>query len=652
VRRLLAVLVVVALAAPAEASAHARLLATTPSDGAVLARSPHAVRIVFDDTIHAGSGDAAVANTTNVSVLAGPVRAHGRELTIPLRARLPNGDYTVRWSIVSQDGHREVGVLAFAVGSASPVPHAVLTASAPLAWSDVLFRTLYYLGLLGGAGAAIFGLLARSVPGDRLRRPLAHLLFLALLLTFLGGSGLVRSVPDGTRFAIVLQAALVVAVIGGAAAALAPMYPILLRVAGAAALALLAAPTLAGHVLDRDQPRWLSVPADLAHTGAASVWLGGLIALVYVLPRATTDAAQRTAVARRFSSVALIAVVLLGLTGLTRAVTELRAVGQLWSTSYGAMLIVKTGLFVPLVGLGWLNRTQLIESFGRLRRSAFVEVALLGTVVVVVAVLTQLRPGVAASRTGGAATAPPTAQPPTLPPRYAVVLARELGAIAVAVGRTPTATAVTLVGPEGTGLDGRDVRIDGRDAVSCGAGCYRGSAGPGPVVVTFGGSRLRFDLPERAPDAATLLARVTRAYRASRTVVFDESLRSRPSNGEVTRFELVAPNRLVYRTRGGPQAVVIGARRWDRESPTGRWIPSQQTPLDVPQPYWTKPTNVHLVGPNTVTFLDRSIPAWFTVTLDARHRLPARVAMTAASHFMVDRYESYDVPVDVSPPSR
>ncbi|HLK46014.1 MAG TPA: CopD family protein, partial [Acidimicrobiales bacterium] len=380
------------------------------------------------------------------------------------------------------------------------------------------------------------------------------------------------------------------------------------------------------------------------------VWFGGLVALVHVLPRATADGTARRAVIHRFSSTALASVVVLGATGLARALTELSSVSQLWSTSYGRALIVKTALFVPLLGIGALNRSRLLDRFARLRRSATVEIVAIAGIVVAVAILTELRPGV----TARALAASPTSalgQPPTLPPRDAVVDARELGTDAVAVAREPTGTIVTVLGPDGTGLDGRDVTVDGISATSCGSGCYRTPSGAGATVrVTVDGRSLTFTLAARAPSAASLLRQVTAAYVGSRTIVFDETLASTPTNATTTRFTVVAPHTLAYDTHGGPSAVVIGSRRWDRASPSRPWLPSTQTPLEVTHPYWSSPTNAHLVAPGTVTFLDRAIPAWFRVTL--RNGRPAVQHMTAASHFMTDRYVGFDVPVTVSPPSR
>ena len=47
---------------PARALAHATLIRTTPANGAVLARSPHEARFVFDDPVRIAAGIRAVRN--------------------------------------------------------------------------------------------------------------------------------------------------------------------------------------------------------------------------------------------------------------------------------------------------------------------------------------------------------------------------------------------------------------------------------------------------------------------------------------------------------------------------------------------------------------------------------------------------------------
>src|SRR5207253_269827 len=130
--------------------------------------------------IRVASGNAVVANDSRDSVLRGRPRTDGHDLIVPLQPKLADGDYSVRWSIVSQDGHRERGVLAFGVGAGRDAPQSVLGASTPLAWNSVVLRTLYLLGILIGAGAAAFGIVAGAELRERLRRPLAHVLFFSM----------------------------------------------------------------------------------------------------------------------------------------------------------------------------------------------------------------------------------------------------------------------------------------------------------------------------------------------------------------------------------------------------------------------------------------------------------------------------------------
>src|SRR6266508_4898943 len=93
------------------ALAHATVVATSPRNGATLGTAPTEVRIRFDDPVAGGPGNTVVANDGG-SVVGGRPRllARDRALVLPLR-RLGDGDYSVRWRIVSDDGHLEEGVL-------------------------------------------------------------------------------------------------------------------------------------------------------------------------------------------------------------------------------------------------------------------------------------------------------------------------------------------------------------------------------------------------------------------------------------------------------------------------------------------------------------------------------------------------------------
>ena len=175
----LALLVVplVALALPGEAWGHATLLRTVPADGSVLASPPATVQVFFDDTVRTSSGIKAVRNGGG-SVLGGKPRAVGHRLVIPLQPGLPDGDYTVLWRVLSDDGHTLAGVMAFGVGSGRAPPVPSLTADNGPSVQDVARPLSLLRGLADGGRrgflpfrrrACAGPVVARSFPG-RLHR--------------------------------------------------------------------------------------------------------------------------------------------------------------------------------------------------------------------------------------------------------------------------------------------------------------------------------------------------------------------------------------------------------------------------------------------------------------------------------------------------
>ena len=122
---------------------------------------------------------------------------------------------------------------------------------------------------------------------------------------------------------------------------------------------------------------------------------------------------------------------------------------------------------------------------------------------------------------------------------------------------------------------------------------------------------------------------------------------------------MVAPDRLTYRIRNGPQAVVIGARRWDR-LPGGAWQASELDPLRQPAPLWQAVSNAHLLGSATlrgrpvweIGFFDPQIHAWFTIRVDKATLRTLELRMTAQAHFMHQVYGPFDSPLRVVPPTK
>ena len=389
--RLIVLVACAALAAPAAASAHASLVDITPADRAVLARAPAQVVVRFDDDVRVAPGNAAVRNGDG-SILGGKPIAHGKTLVLPLRAQLGRGDYSVRWSAVSDDGHIVQGVVAFGVGLGRTPPVPTLRPTVEVGFGAVFSRWIFFAGLLVASGLALFDLLVwRPLVKSGLR---TGWIAIGLASMFVSAHGLVHASHGGaaTRFGLTIDIGSAVAATGAAAAAIAVTDRSAAPFALVLAVAVLPVPTVAGHALDPGRP-WIEVPIDLLHVLAAAVWIGGLFALALVVPREGVSPEVVRAAALRFSKLALASVLVLALTGVGRALAELSAVSQLWTTGYGQAILAKTGLFALLLGLGSVSRSHVLAGAERLRNLVRVELAFVFGVVVAVAVLTSLRPG-------------------------------------------------------------------------------------------------------------------------------------------------------------------------------------------------------------------------------------------------------------------
>ena len=457
-RALIVVLLFASL--PATAEAHATLLTSTPQAEGVVAQAPAQVVLSYDQPVQPIPGGNTVVSSTGGSVTQGAAHTapgNSRNLVIPLRPDIPDGDYTVRWKVVSTDGHIIAGVLAFGVGKGRPAPQAVAAESSPIDWSYLIARFAYFAGLLLVVGGLVFRLavfapvIATLEPQRRKMADLrenhrANQLFTLATVLMLGGGwialtvqgsevagvsfweafdhrGPVGSALQATRFgrefgrgiditaAFALAAAVTVvarrysrpgAIMMGALAACLGAWAVLV-------------PGLSGHAGDPGHGV-LTVIVDGLHVAAASVWVGGLAQLIWVTPQATrglTGDAQRdtrTAIVRRFSAVALGSVVVLAVTGGARALWEVGSVSEIWTTTYGRLLVLKTVLLLILIVLGYRNR-QGLEKFSQIHRRGMIELGVMALLIVAVTILTNEPPANAPAYTGAGAAPPPAGGP-------------------------------------------------------------------------------------------------------------------------------------------------------------------------------------------------------------------------------------------------
>jgi copper transport protein len=134
---------------------------------------------------------------------------------------------------------------------------------------------------------------------------------------------------------------------------------------------LVATPALAGHA-SIESPTGVFLPSDILHVLAGSVWVGGLACLLIALPAATRrlEGPERSRLLletlRRFSPLALAAVIAIAATGIVQAYIDVRSLNGLLHTTYGLLVLAKTALLLALISLGWVNRSRVIPALGRI----------------------------------------------------------------------------------------------------------------------------------------------------------------------------------------------------------------------------------------------------------------------------------------------
>ena len=425
------------------ALAHADLTAAAPEINATLAGSPAQIELFFSEAIVTGFStirvlDAAGDRVDNDDVRVDP--ADPTRMTVSVRS-LSDGVYTVSWKALSAvDSHVTVGAYPFAVGdveAAALASAAQASQGTRLALGEVVARWALYLGMAILTGGMVFlNLVWRPAWGDPQGenpdivslalpwRPMAQgalvLIIGANILWLLVQGGqiadqeilapwnpLLFDVLFTTRFGVLWLArlALTLAIawlVGGQFdrkrrwAVFALTLPFLLTV------------SLGSHAAAEPRPG-LPIFADWLHLLAASVWVGGLVYLAAGL-RAAHKAAPvpRLKIAGsllpRFSSLALISVGTITLTGVYSAYLRVGSLAGLFNELYGRVLIVKTLIAAGMVLLGAVNLlfitprvkraagTAGTSLFGNFRRSVSGEVSLAVLIFLIVGLFTVIPP--------------------------------------------------------------------------------------------------------------------------------------------------------------------------------------------------------------------------------------------------------------------
>jgi copper transport protein len=410
-----AIVTVAVLAANVDvAFAHAGPRSANPEPGATLGDTPEVVRLSFSEDPDLSLSSVQVLDAAGNAYHDSkpqPVRGDARTVVVRVR-KLERGVYTVSWRVVSAvDGHTSVGSYSFGVRM-TPAASAFLASSAQESVSafEMAARMMLMAGfivLLGASGGHLFRFAPwrqDQVGAARIGLPAFGWVLAATAVVCLGFGQRSNSqaplsqflqTPTG-RALVWRSAALLVA---GAALVLVSRRPRRLQasVVGVAVgtLAAIAAHAAAGHAAaDRGWRFAAMVVSQWAHIAAASVWIGGLAALLLAVRGAPSD--EKALRVRRYASAAACGLGVVVGTGIVRSLGELSAWGDLLADPYGRTLTAKIALTGVIALCGAVNRWRHVRiadsSLHGLRILGGAEVALAGAALAAASALGALAP--------------------------------------------------------------------------------------------------------------------------------------------------------------------------------------------------------------------------------------------------------------------
>jgi copper transport protein len=382
-------------AASPPAFMHATLLSSEPAAKASLTTPPTRIRLVFSEEIEPSLGRIRLVapNGSVVTLKAGGDPHDVSALIAPITSPLEPGVYRVEWRIVSEDGHPIDGTYPFTIAAPSgasgpPVaapPSGGSTTTAPEpqsreAESDTASTgtTLAEVppvpaalrGFAIGALTAFAGLLGflatrrTTAPQPRAARFVRRL---AIATAILGPLHLVAWAlvvsPDhslgGDTIAALLASGPGKVELARTVLALLAAWALLLvrreRLAFFIAVLAILAGSAVGHSA-AIHPEW-GIPGRALHLLAIAAWLGGLLWLV-TLDR--SDASGTIAEAQRVSSIALLAVIIVTLSGVVQTRLFLPVWGDLVHSQYGLIVLAKLAGVGVLVLFGAHHRFRVL----------------------------------------------------------------------------------------------------------------------------------------------------------------------------------------------------------------------------------------------------------------------------------------------------
>jgi len=368
----LTVLLLVGVLAPGgTVAAHASLLESTPAANDILDISPTDIVLRFTEPVDPVDESIRLVSAAGEPVALGAIRQDLGDdtLAVSIDVELDDGSYVVAWAAVSEDSHPISGAFGFSVGAPSEDPPAIAAESSDQSsrdggWLLAAGRLGSYAGSLVviGTAALVAGLAPERLASRRTATVLAAAGGVAVLGTVAMLAGQSRVINGtyldwttvvgthagrwwGLRLILLIACTLAIPDLGRL------RHPFARVVGVALAVGLLLVVALGGHAVSGVNTR-AALLSTVVHLGAAATWIGGLILLAVVAEPDT-----RWPLARRFSTIALASVVVLGASGTVNGLRQLDRPADLLDTTYGKWLVAKLALVGVVLAVAAVSRS-------------------------------------------------------------------------------------------------------------------------------------------------------------------------------------------------------------------------------------------------------------------------------------------------------
>ncbi|CAM3877649.1 copper-binding protein [Bacillus luti] len=268
--------------------AHTSVVGTSPKEGEVLTVQPEQIILEFSElvtgkvvNIELLDPSAKRVQVSKVEMLDDPTKI---KVKIP---NLNNGTYTVRWSMMSADGHPSEGSYTFSIGEEVPTNAVVEGNASTSVFSEAMIVILRYIVegmILIGAGVKWLDMFVKhyNLPPVLQRMKNVKMIFFSILVVGLIAELIVYKsiIPKGSLlihspFSVIIMIQLLLLVLMSLQHMGNEWYALIWGF-------LVASFSFTGHVWITN-PNWAAVIIRMVHVMSIAVWLGALIYLALVI---------------------------------------------------------------------------------------------------------------------------------------------------------------------------------------------------------------------------------------------------------------------------------------------------------------------------------------------------------------------------------